>query len=824
MVNIENEAQARQIIDTKLREAGWVFTGTDRNVLVESATISDGTVGRADYMLLNSKGHPLCIIEAKKPEINPLSAKEQARRYAESQNIRLVILSNGEASYLWDIKTGNPQPIFNMPSQKALECRTSFNPDKKAISSEKIIPEYIALTQNPRILEEPAYINENTRTDYLIDNGFRVMRPYQVDAVKAIQKAAANGKDRFLIEMATGLGKTLTSAAIMKLFLRTGNAHRILFLVDRVELENQAFKDLNKYLKNDHIVKIYKQNKKGWYDADIVISTIQSFMTGDRYRDFAPTDFDFVISDEAHRSLGGDSRAVFEYFTGYKLGLTATPKDYLKNVDTDKLKNTDPKALERRILLDTYQTFGCESGEPTYRYSLEDGVKAGYLIAPYVLDIKTGITTQMLSEAGYHAVGKSEDGEEAEAIIGPKDFEKRYFNENINIAMCRAFIEGAEKDPISKEIGKSLVFARSQDHAARITSILNELADQKFPGKYKSDFAVQVTSDVADAQNMTIQFSENNLRGKTEFLDGYKSSKARVCVTVGMMTTGYDCPDLLNIVFMRPVFSPTDFVQMKGRGTRTHTFSYTDENKNEHSIPKQRFILWDFFEICKYFDEKFNYDKELKLPRGEAKASVGGAVAQTATKPIIITENIPDQVISTESRPDGIMRIDKEFWGRAVEEVKQDSDIKSAIDTENWSLAINLFKQRHENKPKLFITIEKIRRLFNLDRRPTRQEILEAIFFDTPIPSLQDKLDKEIQSIITIFQPEPEKYYIVRKFAELYITDNIFRDIIQKGEIQRLNTEYMGIFTMDELAQLGDLQEKLSQYILDNINLNDYMG
>ena len=234
--------------------------------------------------------------------------------------------------------------------------------------------------------------------------------------------------------------------------------------------------------------------------------------------------------------------------------------------------------------------------------------------------------------------------------------------------------------------------------------------------------------------------------------------------------------------------------------------------------------MWDFFEICKYFDEKFNYDKELKLPRGEAKASVGGAVAQTATKPIIITENTPDQVISTESRPDGIMRIDKEFWGRDVEEVKQDPDIKSAIDTENWSLAINLFKQRHENKPKLFITIEKIRRLFNLDRRPTRQEILEAIFFDTPIPSLQDKLDKEIQSIITIFQPEPEKYYIVRKFAELYITDNIFRDIIQKGEIQRLNTEYMGIFTMDELAQLGDLQDKLSQYILDNINLNDYMG
>lgn len=824
MTKIENEAQARQIIDEMLRASGWTFTGTDRNVIVESATKTDTSCGHVDYMLLNRNGHPLCIIEAKKPEINPLSAKEQARRYAESKNVRMVILTNGEATYLWDIKIGNPQPIFNMPTQESLEYRINFNPDKKAISSEHVIPEYVALTQNPKILEEPEYKNEETRNAYLFNNGYRVMRPYQVDAVKAVQSAVANGKDRFLIEMATGLGKTLTSAAIMKLFLQTGNAHRILFLVDRLELENQAFKDLNKYLKNDHVVKIYKKSKKDWQDADILISTIQSFMTSERYRDFTPTDFDFVISDEAHRSLGGDSRAVFEYFTGYKLGLTATPKDYLKNIDTDKLQNSDPKALERRMLLDTYRTFGCESGEPTFRYSLADGVKGGYLIAPYVLSIKTGITTQMLSDAGYRAVGKGEDGEEAEAIVGPKDFEKKYFNENVNVAMCQAFMNGALRDPISNEIGKSLVFARTQDHAARLVKILNEIAMQMFPGMYNSDFAIQVTSDVSEAQSMTTQFSENNLCGRTRFLDNYKSSKARVCVTVGMMTTGYDCPDLLNVVFMRPIFSPTEFVQMKGRGTRKHTFAYTDANKNETSMPKEQFILWDFFEICKYFDESFDYNKELDLPKGEATLKKNGGPSG-ATKVVTVTEDTPDEVVSTEPRTKGIMRIDEEFWGKAIKEVGQDEEIKQAIEDENWSLAVNLFKQKHEDKPDLYINIDKIKKLFNLDRRPTRREILEVIFGLAPnIPNIQDKLNSELAKIITIFNPEPEKYYIIRKFVELYVTDNIFRDIIQKGEIPRLEIEYMGIFTMADLNALGDLQKSLVSYILDNINLNDFMG
>ena len=128
------------------------------------------------------------------------------------------------------------------------------------------------------------------------------------------------------------------------------------------------------------------------------------------------------------------------------------------------------------------------------------------------------------------------------------------------------------RDPVSGETGKSIVFAVSQNHAARLAQTLNVMADLMFPGKYESDFAVQVTSQIPDAQQFTINFANNNLIGSGNFLPAYRTSKARICVTVGMMTTGYDCTDILNLGLFRPIFSPTDFVQIKGRGTRQHNF------------------------------------------------------------------------------------------------------------------------------------------------------------------------------------------------------------------------------------------------------------
>src|SRR3989441_4598751 len=202
--------------------------------------------------------------------------------------------------------------------------------------------------------------------------------------------------------MATGTGKTLTAAAVVKLFLRSQNAARVLFLVDRLELEDQAKKQFLQLLANDYKTVIFKENRDDWRRAEIVVSTVQSFLFNNKYQDlFSPTDFDLVISDEAHRSIGGNARAVFDYFIGYKLGLTATPRDYLRRFDSANPSTRDPREAERRLLLDTYRTFGCENSQPTYRYSLLDGVKDGYLVNPTVVDARTGITTQLLSDEGF---------------------------------------------------------------------------------------------------------------------------------------------------------------------------------------------------------------------------------------------------------------------------------------------------------------------------------------------------------------------------------------------------------------------------------------
>ena len=147
-------------------------------------------------------------------------------------------------------------------------------------------------------------------------------------------------------------------------------------------------------------------------------------------KNFSPTDFDLIIADESHCAIGGNSRAVFEYFIGYKLGLTATPKDYLKNVDPQKLSQKDPRAWERRQLLDTYTTFGCKNGEPTFRFSLLDGVKEGFLINPVVSDARTDITTELLSEKGYAVMVEDKEGGESEETFFQKDFEKKFFLKN----------------------------------------------------------------------------------------------------------------------------------------------------------------------------------------------------------------------------------------------------------------------------------------------------------------------------------------------------------------------------------------------------------
>ncbi|MGQ0658081.1 MAG: DEAD/DEAH box helicase family protein [Chromatiales bacterium] len=227
---------------------------------------------------------------------------------------------------------------------------------------EPIGDDYIVLTQRPSYQAEVGWRNIAERPGYIQANKLRFLRPYQMKAIHSLQAAVDAGKDRFLFEMATGTGKTLTAAAVMKLFLRSGNSQRVLFLVDRLELEDQARKAIVALLSADFQTVIYKENRDDWRRAEIVVTTVQSLLFNNKYQKlFSPTDFDLVISDEAHRSIGGNARAVFDYFIGYKLGLTATPRDYLRRFDSANPGTRDPREAERRLLLDTYRTFGCEN-------------------------------------------------------------------------------------------------------------------------------------------------------------------------------------------------------------------------------------------------------------------------------------------------------------------------------------------------------------------------------------------------------------------------------------------------------------------------------
>jgi len=347
---MQKEAKARIKINALLNKSGWRFFDDESgpaniqlevNVKIKKKSIDEmgedfekTANGYADYLLLDDKGFPCAVLEAKSEKIDPLVAKEQARKYARSLNVRFIILSNGNLHYLWDLEQGNPTIITAFPSQESLFRHQSFKPDPASLVKKSIQSDYIALTQDPAYMNSPRWNDPDERDAFIKENNFKFLRGYQIKAVQKLQEAVAKGMSRFLFEMATGTGKTLTAAAVIKLFLRTGNASRVLFLVDRLELENQAWKNLVRYLKNDYTCVIYKENRDDWRKAEIVVTTVQSLSFNNKYRKlFSPMDFDLVISDEAHRSINGNSRAVFEYYIGYKLGLTATPKDYLKKID-----------------------------------------------------------------------------------------------------------------------------------------------------------------------------------------------------------------------------------------------------------------------------------------------------------------------------------------------------------------------------------------------------------------------------------------------------------------------------------------------------------
>jgi type I restriction enzyme R subunit len=845
------EATARIKINKLLDAAGWRFfadTAGPANIQLEpsvtlrapdldalGADFEKASKGYIDFLLLNEKGFPFIVLEAKAENKSPLVGKEQARKYAKSQNCRFVLLSNGNLHYFWDLERGNPYLITAFPTPTSVTGYQKSAPDPKRLIAELVEDDYVVLTQRPGYAAEAAWKNEAERARFIETNSLRFLRPYQKKAIYAIQQAVARGHDRFLLEMATGTGKTLTSAAIIKLFLRTGNARRVLFLVDRLELEDQALKAFKKVLANDYKSVIYKENRDDWRHAEIIVTTVQSLLFNNKYQQlFSPTDFDLVISDEAHRSIGGNARAVFDYFIGYKLGLTATPRDYLKKFEKAQPTTRDPREFERRLLLDTYRTFGCDDGQPTFRYSLLDGVKDGFLINPVVVDARSEVTTQLLSDDGFVVVFKDDAGDDREETYKQREFEKRFFSPATNQLFAKLFLENALRDPISGEIGKSIVFAVSQNHAAKLTQIFNEMADRLFPGKYHSDFAVQVTSQVDGAQQHTINFTNNNLLGSANFLSTYRSSKARVCVTVGMMTTGYDCPDLLNLGLFRPIFSPTDFIQIKGRGTRRHDFReqlFDEVLKESVTAPrKTAFKLFDFFANCEYFEEKFNYDQVIKLPKPKPTDGEPGSGTGPAGPTIYAGtyENLGEDLLATmkvEVIGEQGMKIDRMFYEKFEDSVRGNDFIAASVEAGQWDRVIDYVNTEVFEKPTEFYTLDKLRKAAAVDRRLTLREILEKIFGLIPrFKSKDELLEEEFSKFVADSKPdEAEAIPALKTFFKAYATSDKIRDIIESGHLTDLATNPI-FSTRDFKAVPAKYRALIPGYIKDYVSLNQFVA
>jgi type I restriction enzyme, R subunit len=842
----EREASARVKINKLLEAAGWRFFpegGNPANIRLEpSVTIKSSDLdalgnnfektskGFIDFLLLSEKGFPLVVLEAKAEDKNPLVGKEQARKYSKSQNCRFIILSNGNLHYFWDLERGSPYIITKFPTPSSVAGYQHVKPNPSRLVEDKVDRDYIVLTQRPGYESEAAWLNEAERPGFIDTNRLRFLREYQQKAVHAVQAAVKDGKDRFLLEMATGTGKTLTAAAIIKLFLRSGNASRVLFLVDRLELEDQAKKAFAALLAPDYKTVIFKENRDDWQHAEIVVSTVQSLLFNNKYQTlFSPTDFDLVISDEAHRSIGGNARAVFDFFIGYKLGLTATPRDYLKKFDKANPTSKDPREYERRLMLDTYRTFGCENSEPTFRYTLLDGVQQGYLINPTVVDARTGITTKLLSEQGFVVDFKDESGVDQSGSFDQKDYEKKFFAKGTNELFCKTFIENALRDPISGEIGKSIIFGVSQNHAAKIAQILNQMAEKMFPGKYQSDFAVQVTSQVQDAQQMTINFTNNNLLGSANFLPTYRTSKARICVTVGMMTTGYDCPDILNLGLFRPIFSPTDFIQIKGRGTRKHSFLvelHDEAHKADlGTCQKNAYKLFDFFATCQYFEEEFNYDEVIHLPQ----PGPGGPNKPEPLGPVVVIgqyEHLGDDILSSIKEqhigPQG-MRIDREFFRSFEHVVKEDPSVVADVKAGAWDHVIDYVNREVFNKPDQFFTLEKLRRAAAVDRRLSLREILEKTFgLISRFKSKDELLEEEFAKFVADRKPEEaEAIPAIKDYFKAYVSDGQIRHIIDTSDFIQFATN-PSFSTRDFRAVPEAYRTLVPEYIKDYVSLNQF--
>ena len=540
-----SEAQTRDyFIDLLLKEAGWALDQErDREFPVTGMPNEKGE-GFVDYVLWGDDGLPLALVEAKRTRRDARVGQQQAKLYAdclEKQFGRrpVIYYSNGYEHWLWDDATSPPRPVQGFHKKDELELM-------------------IQRRQTHRSLAE-APINEAI-----------VERYYQTRAIRRIGEALEKDGDRkALLVMATGSGKTRTVIALADLLMRCNWVKRVLFLADRVSLVKQAVDNFKKYLPSSSPVNLVTEKHD---NGRVFVSTYATMMglidqANDGHRRFGIGHFDLIVIDEAHRSVFQKYRAIFDYFDSFLVGLTATPKD---EVDRN-----------------TYGLFDLENGVPTDAYTLEDAVKDGYLVPPKAVSVplkfqRDGIKYEDLTEEEKEKWDALEWDEEQGAVpdkVKAEAINKWLFNiDTVDKVLAHVMTHGL-KVAGGDRLGKTIIFAKNQAHA----DFIQQRFDINYPN-LKGEFARVITFKTEYAQTLIDNFST-------------PEKTPHIAISVDMLDTGIDVPEVVNLVFFKMVRSKTKFWQMVGRGTRLRPHLFGPDK------PKEYFFIFDYCQNLEFFSE-----------------------------------------------------------------------------------------------------------------------------------------------------------------------------------------------------------------------------
>ncbi len=637
--NMSEWETRKRYIDADLKDNGYVFDQKAHRNCIEVEYQVMGMpnasgIGYVDYVIWGDTGKIIAVIEAKKSGESADKGKNQAKLYADcihnKQGLRPIIFyTNGFETYLWDDEMSPPRLVSGIFPKKDIDRMIAKRYIQKPINS-------ISIDEN-------------------ITN-----RHYQLRAVTKCCEEYEKGIRKCLLVMATGTGKTRTAASVVDVMARSQQVETILFLADRKALVKQAKESFGKCIPNTTSCNLVtnKEDKKEKFifsTYGTILNAIDNIKNEDGSRFFSPGHFDLIIIDEAHRSIFNKYRAIFEYFDARLLGLTATPKDNLHQ--------------------STYEFFDMKNHMPTDFYEYDEAVNKDHVLVPFYLKETStkieddGITYDKLNleEQEYYEEEFIED-EGLPERIQPEKINKFIFNEDTVDLMISDLMNSGIRHKNGNHVGKSIIFAQSKKHAKFIV----ERFDKLYP-QYKGDFCKLVICDEP--------YAEKNL-------ENFKNAEAYpfVAVTVDMLETGVDVPEIVNLVFAKKVYSRIKFEQMIGRGTRLC------ENLLGLGKDKEEFRIFDYMRNFQFFR---------KTPKGKETGEIKSPVEIRFSRKVQLIKLLQDTIYLENE----YQNLRKELVNSVIEDIRELKPDNSSIRVE---VKLQLRYVEKYNKEEIFGNLDDI--------------------------------------------------------------------------------------------------------------------